>query len=234
MTPIHKKLTTLMAILAAAAVPVAIAQGASSKVHTTKKHHAKKRQANGSTTSTSSSDAHRAAETPLTGDTKTSAENAAVAANPGATVQASSSEDPAENTGAAYEVKITKSDGTRAEVLEDSSFTVLSTKADDHGGRGPHGDHHGGPGGNPNEPALTGDEKSSAEAAALAAVPGGTVERSSKEDAGENTGAAYEVHVTKSDGSEVEVLEDSSFKVIATNAHQGRPHDGGRPEGDQS
>jgi Ni/Co efflux regulator RcnB len=54
------------------------------------------------------------------------------------TDSSSSTEDPAESSGAAYEVHITKSDGSRAEVLEDSSFTVLSTTADDHGPRGPH------------------------------------------------------------------------------------------------
>ncbi|MEA2467248.1 MAG: hypothetical protein QOJ57_1374, partial [Thermoleophilaceae bacterium] len=39
------------------------------------------------------------------------------------------------------------------------------------------------------------------------------------------SGAAYEVHVTKSDGTEVEVLEDSAFKVLSTKAspnHDGR------------
>jgi uncharacterized membrane protein YkoI len=71
-----------------------------------------------------------------------------------------------------------------------------------------------------NEPALTGDTLKSASDAALAAVPGGTVERASKEDPSDASGAAYEVHVTKSDGSEVEVLLDSSFKVIKTQASQ--------------
>jgi hypothetical protein len=69
-----------------------------------------------------------------------------------------------------------------------------------------------------NETVLTGDAKKSAEDAALAAVPGGTVERSSKEDPKDGAGAAYEVHVTKSDGSDVEVLEDSAFKVLSTKA----------------
>ena len=69
-----------------------------------------------------------------------------------------------------------------------------------------------------NEPLLTGDTLKSASDAALAAVPGGTVERASKEDPNEGSGAAYEVHVRKSNGSHVEVLEDSSFKVLSTKA----------------
>src|SRR3954447_1137178 len=91
------------------------------------------------------------AETALTGDTLKSASDAALAANAGAKVVAATTEDPAENTGAAYEVHITKADGTRATVLEDSSFKVLSTTADE--GRGGHFGHGGG---NPNEKPLTG------------------------------------------------------------------------------
>jgi uncharacterized membrane protein YkoI len=59
---------------------------------------------------------------------------------------------------------------------------------------------------------LTGDTKTKAEAAAKAAVPGGTILRS-ETDA---EGAAYEVHMTKSDGTAVTVKLDSSFKVTGT------------------
>jgi uncharacterized membrane protein YkoI len=62
------------------------------------------------------------------------------------------------------------------------------------------------------ETALTGDNLAKATAAAKAAVPGGTVERA-ETDA---EGAAYEVHMTKSDGSEVTVKLDSGFKVTET------------------
>lgn len=68
------------------------------------------------------------------------------------------------------------------------------------------------------ETVLTGADAQSAKDAAVAAVPGGTVKRASIEDPSDASGAAYEVHVTKSDGSEVEVLLDSSFKVIKTQA----------------
>jgi hypothetical protein len=68
------------------------------------------------------------------------------------------------------------------------------------------------------ETALTGDTLSSASAAALAAVPGGTVTRASTENDSSLNGAAYEVHVTKSDGSHVVVIENASFTVLATQA----------------
>jgi ABC-type transport system substrate-binding protein len=67
------------------------------------------------------------------------------------------------------------------------------------------------------ETLLTGDAKTKAEAAAQAAVPDGTIERS-ETDA---EGAAYEVHMTKSDGSEVTVKLDSSFNVTGTETGRG-------------
>lgn len=160
-------------------------------------------------------------ETPLTGATLKSASDAALAANAGATVAFASAEDPSDPSGAAYEVHITKADKTRAVVLEDSAFKVLSTKADQ--GRGPGGHGHGGPA---NEAALTGSDLTKATAAAKSAVPGGTVERASAEDAAEATGAKYEVHVTKPDGSRVEVLLDSSFGLVKTVADTHGPRGG--------
>jgi uncharacterized membrane protein YkoI len=62
------------------------------------------------------------------------------------------------------------------------------------------------------ETALTGDNLTKATAAAKAAVSGATVERA-ETDA---EGAAYEVHMTKSDGSEVTVKLDTNFKVTDT------------------
>ena len=62
------------------------------------------------------------------------------------------------------------------------------------------------------ETELTGDDASKAIAAAQAAVPGATVERA-ETDA---EGAAYEVHMTKSDGSRVTVKLDNSFNVTET------------------
>lgn len=62
------------------------------------------------------------------------------------------------------------------------------------------------------ETVLTGDDLAKAKAAAEAAVPGGTAQRA-ETDA---EGAAYEVHMTKSDGSIVTVKLDSSFTVTET------------------
>src|SRR4051812_20729714 len=59
------------------------------------------------------------------------------------------------------------------------------------------------------ETLLTGDTAEKVKAAALAAVPGGTIQRV-ENDA---EGSPYEAHMTKSDGTEVTVKVDSSFKV---------------------
>jgi uncharacterized membrane protein YkoI len=128
-----QRLTALVATASCALAATGIATAATK--HTT-------RTAAAGTTGAAGAPAHD--ETPLTGATLKSASDAAIAANPGATVDRASTEDPAEAGDAAYEVKITKADKTRAEVLEDASFKVLSTKADTgHGGhgRGGHGDH---------------------------------------------------------------------------------------------
>jgi uncharacterized membrane protein YkoI len=197
----------------AAVGATALAGGGIATAATT--HHKKVRHA------TSSASAGSSSETVLTGATLTSASGAAIAAVPGGTVDRASTENPSDASGAAYEVHVTKSDGSKVEVLEDSAFKVLSVKASTGGGPGGPGGHGGPGGGNPNEAVLTGATLTSASDAAIAAVPGGTVSRASAEDKSDPSGAAYEVHVTKSDGSQVEVLEDSAFKVLSVNAGHG-------------
>jgi hypothetical protein len=59
------------------------------------------------------------------------------------------------------------------------------------------------------EKLLTGTTADKARAAALAAVPGATIERV-ENDA---EGATYEAHMVKSDGSHVTVKMDANFKV---------------------
>ena len=59
------------------------------------------------------------------------------------------------------------------------------------------------------ETLLTGDTAAKVKAAALAAVPGGTVQRV-ENDA---EGSPYEAHMTKADGSRVTVKLDESFNV---------------------
>lgn len=66
---------------------------------------------------------------------------------------------------------------------------------------------------------LTGDTAAKVTAAALAAVPGGTIERV-ENDA---EGATYEAHMTKADGSHVTVKFDSNFAVTTTETGHGGP-----------
>ena len=61
------------------------------------------------------------------------------------------------------------------------------------------------------EALLTGADKDKATAGALAAVPGGTVDRV-ETDA---DGAVYEAHMTKSDGTKVTVKFDKDFNVTS-------------------
>ena len=61
------------------------------------------------------------------------------------------------------------------------------------------------------EQLLTGTTADKARAAALAAVPGATIQRV-ENDA---EGAVYEAHMVKSDGSRVTVKMDANFKVTA-------------------
>jgi uncharacterized membrane protein YkoI len=64
----------------------------------------------------------------------------------------------------------------------------------------------------PDETLLTGDAASKARAAALAEVSGGTVVRV-ETDADGN--AAYEAHMTKSDGTPVTVYVDKEYNVVS-------------------
>jgi uncharacterized membrane protein YkoI len=78
-------------------------------------------------------------ETPLTGDTLTSAKAAAAAAVPGGTVEIATTENDSSNSAAKYEVHVTKSDGTHVAVILDSAFKVLSIETAPLGP--PHGRH---------------------------------------------------------------------------------------------
>ena len=81
----------------------------------------------------------------------------------------------------------------------------------------------------PQETALTGDTAAKVRAAALAEVPGGTVERVETDGEGN---AAYEAHITKADGSRITVYVNEQFEVVSTEA--GRDHGRGRPGGRRS
>jgi hypothetical protein len=75
----------------------------------------------------------------------------------------------------------------------------------------------------PGETLLTGTTADKVKAAALAAVPGGTIIRV-ETDSG---GSPYEAHVTKADGTQVTVKVDASFKVTATEQGFGAGPGGG-------
>jgi uncharacterized membrane protein YkoI len=147
-------------------------------------------------------------ETPLTGDNLAKATAAAKAAVPGATVDRAETD----ADGAKYEVHMTKSDGSQVTVKLDAAFKVTGTETGGPGGgrgghgRGPHQAN------GITETPLTGDNLTKATDAAKAAVAGATV----KEATTDADGAKYEVHMTKSDGSEVTVKLDANFKVTST------------------
>jgi uncharacterized membrane protein YkoI len=145
-------------------------------------------------------------ETGLTGDDLAKATAAAQAAVPDATIDRVETD----ADGATYEAHMTNSDGTKVTVKMDANFTVTATEAGEAGGGG----RHGGGGGHQRdgETELTGDDLAKATAAAQAAIPDGTVERA-ETDA---DGAAYEVHMTKADGSDVTVKLDANFAVTST------------------
>ncbi len=70
----------------------------------------------------------------------------------------------------------------------------------------------------PNETLLTGTTAEKVRAAALAAVPGGTVIRVETD----SDGSPYEAHVTEADGSVVTVKVDKNFAVTSTESGFGR------------
>jgi len=151
--------------------------------------------------------AHEDAETAVTGDAATKAQAAAVKSVGSGTAGAVTTD----FAGSGYEVTVTKSDGSTVEVHLDSSFAVVQ-------GRGFGGPGHGTAAHENAEKAVTGDAATNAQAAAVKSVGSGT--------AGAVTtdfdGSGYEVTVTKSDGSTVEVHLDSSFTVVQ--GHGGFDH----------
>ncbi|MCW2924802.1 MAG: hypothetical protein JWM98_2206 [Thermoleophilia bacterium] len=170
-------------------------------------------------TKDSEEDGHEGRDEALTGATLKQASEAALAKVGEGKVTQSDKGDG----GAAYEIEVTKADGSQVDVELDAKFGVTATKADGHEGAddgekggdegeqgGDEGDHGDGGG-----TALTGATLSKASAAALAKVGSGTVTRTEAGDDGE---AAYEVEVTKADGSQVDVELDTAFAVTAAKA----------------
>jgi uncharacterized membrane protein YkoI len=143
---------------------------------------------------------------------------AAAVAKVGGTAERATTEADSSNDGAVYEVHVTKADGSHVTVILDENYNVLSVET----GHGPHGFGHG-RGGN-GETELTGDVAAKAKAAAVAKV-GGTAERATTETDNSNAAAAYEVHVTRVEGSHVTVILDKNYNVLAVEPHDGHgPH----------
>jgi uncharacterized membrane protein YkoI len=142
----------------------------------------------------------------LTGDTAAKVKAAALAKVPGATVDRLEKD----SDGAVYEAHLTKADGSRVTVKLDAAFAVTGVETGGPGDR-----DHGGPGGRGHdEVALTGSAAAKAGAAALAELPGATVERVEKDA----DGATYEAHVRKADGTEATVKMDAGYTVTGVEA----------------
>jgi hypothetical protein len=127
----------MKAVGSAASVVVLALGGAAPAVAKSHRHHHKhhshaKRHSTHASSAKSGSDSSTSpsnGEVALAGTDLSSAEAAAIAANPGATAIDATTETDSSISGAAYEVHIKQADGTPAVVIEDSSFTVLATQA---------------------------------------------------------------------------------------------------------
>ena len=95
-----------------------------------------------------------------------------------------------------------------------SSTTTQGTQTAQ--GQPPGGRPHVGANGKQERP-LTGETAAKVKAAALKKVSGGTVERVETDV---DHGSPYEAHVTKSDGTQLEVLVNKDFQVTAVNTMQ--------------
>ena len=144
--------------------------------------------------------AHEGAEKAVSGAAAAKAQTAAVKALGGGTAGAVT----ADFRGSGYEVTVTKADGSKVEVHLDSSFNVLERH-----GPGGFGPPHGSAAHEGAEKAVTGSAAAQAQAAAVKSVGSGTAGAV----AADLRGGGYEVTVTKSDGTSVEVHLDSSFNV---------------------
>jgi len=84
--------------------------------------------------------------------------------------------------------------------------------------------------GSDSEEQLTGPEAEKAKSAAIGAVGGGTVTEVERDD-GNGTGA-FEVEVTRDDGSQLEVHLDGDYNVVGQQADEDGPNDNDGPNDD--
>jgi hypothetical protein len=115
--------------------------------------------------------------------------------------------------------------GTLSASAADSTTSPGATGSGAYGSAAPQGagtqrqgGNHGSSPVRDDEKALNASDSATVKAAALKAVPGGTVYRV-ETDAGD---AAYEAHMTKADGTEVTVKLDKNFKVTAVEDGMGK------------
>ena len=107
--------------------------------------------------------------------------------------------------------------GANAASTPAASYGYAGTGESGPGGQpGPGG--HDGRGGHAGESSLSSSVTATLKAAALKAVPGGTVDRVEK-DSGD---ATYEAHMTKPDGTKVTVKFDKSYKVTGVEDGMGK------------
>ena len=84
--------------------------------------------------------------------------------------------------------------------------------------------------GGDSEEQLTGPDAEKAKSAAMGAVGGGTVTEVEPDD-GNGTGA-FEVEVTREDGSQLEVHLDGDYNVVGQEADEDGPNDNDGPNDD--
>jgi uncharacterized membrane protein YkoI len=84
--------------------------------------------------------------------------------------------------------------------------------------------------GSDSEEQFTGPEAEKAKSAAIAAVGGGTVTEVERDDG--NGTAAFEVEVTREDGSQLEVHLDGDYNVVGQEADEDGPNDNDGPNDD--
>jgi uncharacterized membrane protein YkoI len=111
----------------------------------------------------------------------------------------------------AYEVEVTRPDGSQVDVHLDKDFQVLSQDVDDEDGEDDDGDDGDR---DADDRALSDQERAAAEQAALAEVDGTVTDAEASDDPGE----AYEVEVVTADGVEWTVELDADFKVLDARA----------------
>lgn len=128
-------------------------------------------------------------------------------AGAGEAVDVETSDDPGE----AYEVEVRLDDGSEVDVTLDENLDVVATDRDDRDDRGDRDDRDDR---DADDRVLTGAERTAAEKAALAEVPGTVVDV----DASDDRGVAYEVEVRDADGLEWDVELDVDFAVVGAYA----------------